>query len=309
MTYCYVFNAEPDGVGIITDTRLSSITTFGEVDVDPEDYLKVYSPTKRAAIIISGNIRNLKNILQGVEAIFFEKKESKWFDSFIEKCTDNYLSCCDEGVFSSDILPQVQIIYADIRHRKGSTKCRMVRLEFYFENGEPKIARRYAMTGQYLSIGWSPEGRHELNESASYALCELDSRSLIIRKATKDEIKSIEKVNGKLKNNSVLSVMDSSGDKDGTFLKKLRKYCKKLPRFSQTTMHYDPVMVFSAAAVNSIEIRMDELRKKSLQYHETVGNTFVISTLTQKQGFKQYSDKELRAINGLFSMPRANKTH
>ena len=302
MTYCYVFNSEPDGIGIVTDTRLSILTRFGEIDIIPEDYLKVYSFTNRSAIILSGKIEHIRIILEGAAETLRITNESKWYDSFIQHCSQKYSYSCQQGIFAENSLPEIQLIYADIRHRRGSTKCRMVRLEFEYSRNKPKIRRRTALSGEYLSIGWTPQGRRELNVAASNVLYEIESRNLIVRNLSDDEKNNFEGIHGKLSGNAHTCVLDSSGVKDGAFRKTLRKYCKNSPSIIPgSKMHYEPVMIYAAAASKAISERMVELRRLSAQHHQSVGDKFIISTITQKQGLKLYNGEQLNIINGLFS--------
>jgi hypothetical protein len=178
----------------------------------------------------------------------------------------------------------------------------MVRLEFGYHEHKPKIFRRTAKSGQYLSIGWTRQGRQELNVAASNTLSELEDRNLSIRKMTVEEKDKIGHFQGNSPVNCHSCIMDSSGIRDASFRKSLRKYCNNLPSLSPSTMHYDPVMIYSAAAMKAIDGRMKELRSLFMPFHEVVGDKFIISTITPKQGFKIYSEEQLQAIDGLFDI-------
>ena len=187
-----------------------------------------------------------------------------------------------------------------VRHHKGSTKCRLLKLDFKYSGDQPCIGYRNAPSGEWLAIGWSSEGRAALSHAASDALGELESRSLIIRVPDNEQRQMIIKKHGSLSKNSLTVMLDSRGRRDSSFRNVLRKYTNNLPSSSPMTMRFDPTLLFSGAAQKAIERKMKELRQRQFAHHNCVSDTWSVATITLRDGFRIFNDKKLSYIRSIY---------
>ncbi len=300
MTYCYVFNLSPDGIGVISDTRLSSVTTFGDVNYDMAAYQKIYCPAKNTFITFAGMLDHISELLKGLGSYLSTvdaRSKFNAFERFVKKRYGELWGC---GYFNIQNLPNIALIYGDIRQHRGKAKCRVLKLEFGFHQNKPSIWYNTYNKRQSTAIGWSKEGRKRLNYTAGASLAELESRSLLISAPEKQLLEKLSKIHGSIQENAYVAHMSTSGKRDGSFRTTLRKHCNDLPKLAPQVMRYNPVMIFSGAAQKAIKSEMDNLRREMLEGHETVSDTWALGNLTLRDGFRVSSDEELRVIKNIY---------
>ena len=295
MTYLYAFNAEPDGIGIIADTRLTLTNTLGQMRVDPDQAVKVYPLGRRAFVGIAGTVNHVASILDGLTHVLRGASNSKWYDLFVQHCETRLAACHTDGTFSVERLPEVQLIYGDIRHKHGAAKCRLIRLEPAIVQGRFNMIRKTATKGQFLAIGWSPEGRSELNRVASDALAEVESRGLEISQFSAQEIRQL----GNHTPNAQAFKADSLGPRTGNLRSQLRKCAARTFLKNSSVLAVEPVLVYCSIAQAAIEAKAVELRKREVEGIETVGDKWTPASLTLRHGFRAFNNGELAAISHL----------
>lgn len=298
MTYLYAFNAEPDGIGIISDTRLTHVNTLGELRVAPDQVAKVYCLGRRAFVGIAGTIGHVASILDGVVHILRAADDSKVYELFVHHCEARLAACLADGTFSVEHPPEVQLIYSDIRHKRGTIKCRLIRLEIVNADGNLKMHRTTATKGQYVAIGWSQEGRSELNAVASDALAEVEGRGLEISGLRADEIIKL----GLHTPADQAFRLDSSGPRIGNFRSQLRKYAARMFLRNCNALAPEPVLMYCGIAQAAIEAKAYELRHRELDGIETVGEQWTPASLTLRHGFRIFNNGELMALMPLIKV-------
>jgi hypothetical protein len=303
MTFCFAFKAPPDGIAVITDTRLS-IAMGDAIKPIQGDYLKVFSPRKNCVIAIAGAINQLEILLNGVTSTIPLDDEYE-FEFFMNTLRQRYHEMCIDGYLNSENPPSMSLIYGDLRHKHGTTKCRLTSFRFLIRDNKPCIERKIGDKVSYTSIGWTEEGRKILDANAINALQELESRSLVISEANESERKYFYKKAGYTPSEpSTLIRYDSSGKRDSSFRKELRRFSNNLDfnKKKDTKIHLEPMLVFGSAVQNELEGSMKEIREQNIPYHECIGTNWTLATLTRKHGFKIHSDKELKAALNAFRL-------
>lgn len=291
MTFCFAFKAPPDGIAIITDTRLSSLNSHDELSAISGDYLKVVSPRDNCVIAFSGMIWQVKELIVGLDECLRQTNENLQYEAFIRFIENRYAGMWQRGAFTHT-LPEISLIYSDMRHTHGSTRCRLSRLVFGTKNSEPLISAETSHDLDYVSIGWTLEGRKSLSSRAADALGELESRNLLID-SNCDKLVALLPISSPVTHSVRL---DSSGERNYTFRKKLRAYCNSLEKINrENNISFEPMLIFGSAALRAIESQMHELRESNEPYHACVGDSWTLTTLTRRYGVRVHPDTELRA--------------
>ena len=301
MTYSYAFNLCPDGIGIISDTRLSWVTKFGDVGYDDTAYQKIYCPAPNTFIAVAGDTEQLSALLEGVGDRLSNTDQRLRFNCFQDFSKEKYGELWASGYFTAQNLPCIALLYGDIRRHRGKIKCRLLRHEFGTRNLKPAIFHKtYNEAKKSTAIGWSKEGRKKLNNAAVEAMAELDSRSLTISPPSQSILEKFIQNHGPIPQNASVYFMSTKGKRDSSFRAILRKHVNSAMAEQPHLMRYDPVLIFAGAAQKAIEMRMNDLRKEMLEMHETVADTWTIATLTMKDGFRVFSDAELAGIKNIY---------
>lgn len=305
MTYCFAFNTEPDGIGIIADTRITIETDLGQLQQIGGHSMKVYQLGSHAFVALAGRLDHIAMVLWGIEDRLGAADPAEWFDVFIDHCEANFYRYRDARVFSMESPPEVALIYADVRHKRGATNCRLVRLVFGPSANGPAVLRTVGPQGGSVAIGWTPEGRAELNEAAKSALGELYNRHLEIRDLTQEEIRTfhVAPAPGPL----VGFALDTRGPPDASFSPVLRRYCADKFQKGGPTLPFEPVTALCGAALAAVEGRMAQLRREQWAYAEGVGQEFSSGSLTLRHGFQLYFGPNLAAISQIVTALRASR--
>ncbi len=289
MTYCFAFKAPPDGFAIISDTRISS-EIGGVIEIEEGDYLKVFSPRKNSFITFSGKLWQLKSLLLELPSYLASVDEKIQFERLESFLKLKYSEMWQRECFSEKNYPSMELIYGDIRHKRGSMQCRLARYDLGIKNGKPAIAKTMGKKIEWVSIGWTPDGRRLLSNAAADALCELESRGLDIRSCagTKASGSYLELGNGALG-----VILDSSGVRNSSFRKVLRSYANNLEHNKSANIKFEPMLIFGGVAQNAIEYAMEDARKIAMPYSDYVGSNWTLATLTQRFGFVVHSNHDL----------------
>lgn len=287
MTYIYAFNLEPDGTGVVSDTRLTYGSSPSDLRVDTEQVAKVYQVGRLAFIAVAGRIDHVAKILEGLVGALKRVPASSWYDTFVTHCDERLAVCIQDQVFSASNPPEFQLIYSDLRHKRGRSRCRLIRIEPRLFNGQLRNARTVAKMGEYVAIGWSEEGRRALNHVASDSLAEIEGRGLEITEPTRQEIQAL----GHHPPDSKGIQLDSRGPRDGSFRETLRKYSAGKFLKGEHIVAFEPVLLYGGVAKAAIASKTEELRLIGLEGVECVGTQWTISTLTLRHGIREF-DKD-----------------
>lgn len=300
MTYCFVFNAEPDGIGVVADTRLSELDLTNGIRPLPGHVLKVYALRKKAFVAIAGRTDHVAMLLHGIQDRMRTADDSMWYDIFVEHCETNFRIFCEAGLFSQTHPPEAALIYGDCRHHRGATKCRAVRLQFGSNEAGPTHRRDNIGSGAADSIGWSPEGRRPLDEAGKNALGDLYNRSLVISDFSEEEIKELGHVT--VGGGTRLGIrLDMTGAPDKSFVPVLRKFAAQTFSRGGPVMAVEPITLLCGAAEMAIFHTMRSLRAQALEGCVGVGEEFHSASLTPRHGFRVYNGEQFALIGSVAS--------
>lgn len=100
MTYCFAFNAEPDGIGIIADTRILIENDAGELRPTAGHALKIYPVGSHAFIAIAGRQDHLSMILWKLASALRRAESVQRYDLFLRHCENNFEAYRQAALFS-----------------------------------------------------------------------------------------------------------------------------------------------------------------------------------------------------------------
>ena len=292
MTYIYAFNAAPDGIGVIADTRLTLVDALGHERASPDQVAKVYPLGLRAFVGIAGTVGHAATILDGLSRVLRSAPESKRYDIFLSHCETRLERFRAGPAGSVEQTPEVQLIYGDIRHKRGQTRCRLIRLEPTIVQGSLKMRRTTASEGLYVAIGWTPEGRRELNTVASEALSETEGRGLEITELRAQDIQEL----GQHSPNARGFKADSSGPRTGKLRSQLRKYAAHTFSINSNVLAVEPVLLYCGIAQAAIAAKAEQLRSTKAEGIETIGDQWTAASLTLRHSFRIFNNDELVAL-------------
>lgn len=300
MTYCFVFNAEPDGIGVVADTRLSQLDLSNGIQPLPGHVAKVYGIRERAFVAIAGRTDHVAMILHGIQARLWAADEANWYDIFIEHCENNFRAFCETGIFSKLHPPEAALIYADCRHHRGETRCRAVRLQFGSTDDGPVRRRDNIRFGEAYSIGWTVEDRRPLDEAGKDALGDMYNRSLVITESSEHEIRALGHVTVGGGPRIGLQ-LDMTGQPDKSFCPILRRYAAQKFLRGCDVMAIEPVTLMAGAAEMAIYHTMRALREQQIPGCAGVGEEFHSASLTLRHGFRVYNGEQMAFIPSIVS--------
>lgn len=296
MTYCFAFSAEPDGIAVISDTRVT-FEMAGELQVDHGDYLKVLSPKENSLIAVSGGVFELKLLLDELLGAIENVSAARQFDAVHEFLKTRYSKIFSALTAYKKSIRPMSLIYGDIRHKRGSTKCRLAKYDFRVINGRPAIG--FTMGGKFgwFAIGWSQDGRRLLSQAAIENLSEIESRSLRVYEPSSKQNKTLYKSHN-IENSAPYSafIFDSNGQRDGSFRKTLRQFANNFEANKEANVKLEPMLIMGGTAKNAIEHAMLDARTKGIPDSEAVGTNWTLATLTRRFGYRVHSSSDLQLV-------------
>ena len=194
MTFCFVFLAhDRGGVGIVSDRRLSTTTTYGDVLVETDDATKVIQLTEKSGVAVAGNLKLLGKLTRCLPWIMNEARPSKRIEVATKYLGHLYgQTITEDPVFQDPAIGASMIIF-DTYRRRTSQRYRIKRLVFEFneQKQRPEIALSGGGDTDFLTIGASKSIRTQLGKMGASALLEMAKRNAEYRHATKAEVENL----------------------------------------------------------------------------------------------------------------------
>lgn len=301
MTYCFAFKASPDGLGVISDTRLTSVNNLGELAAERAPFQKVYNPTSHSFIVVAGTLCHLRAILKGNSNSLRCEKPNKRYDLFLKLIKARYLDLFKSGFFSVNNVPDAEVIYGDCFRRRSKTTCRLLKIKFTIRNGQPAMGLGHGKQLEWSAIGWTPEGRRFLSDAATDALRELASRNAKIQQISNSDLEEFLGDNAPNKEASPVAFkLDTSRKRDSSFLPVLRNYCNQAANQYQDMKWFTPIFFLSLAPYSAIVSRMQQARNIGIPLHESVGDLWCLATVSHRYGFQIHKDSEMAVALSFF---------
>lgn len=267
MTFCLAFAANPDGIAVIADTRI----TFDKGYED--DYQKVIFPTNNSFLAVAGSVRTLKYMLEDISPSLTAVDPEVRIDVLRTRLRARFTShlAALPGPTADD---GASVIYGDVRLENGPTGCRLLRFEFGVAEGGPVFAevtgKQFAETQAtkfpddppdhlpWVCIGSYESLREFIGNTAMAHLREMLRRSLEVIPTDKSvaqgrnpyqqtDIRAATTPQG-----SGALIFNMLGTENGSFRKKLREYVNQQEQRGEQAL-LDPIYVLGMAAMKCRE--------------------------------------------------------
>ncbi|MCF7821613.1 MAG: hypothetical protein K9M17_04115 [Mariprofundaceae bacterium] len=292
MTYCFAFKVNPDGIGVISDMRLSIGESIEDLTVADDYYQKVFNPTSHSFVAIAGTISHIKKVLSGLDSVMKAVPPSQWYEQFTKSLRERYGELISEGYFSDSNSPDVALIYGDLYKRHGGMRTRISKFVFTSENGKPTILCTPPAHKRPVSIGWSSKGQELLEGYAYEAANEFASRPAKVKIVSRGELKRKLGSHAPESNDAIGIEFDTSGVRDFTCLKEFRRVYNELNNTGSQAVWISPVSMLASATLCGIQNGMQHARLAKMEGHECVGNNWNIAIVTSRHGFHIVTHEE-----------------
>lgn len=307
MTYCFAFAAPPDGIAIISDTRISTGTK------NFDDQQKVFFPDEHSFVAISGTVGKLVTLLENISPTISTCPVENRIDFLAHELRSRYGGMFDSGHLTVEDVEShgMSIIYGDVRFKRDTTRTRLVKFDFTLRNGVPAINVRNAERFGWLAIGLTPVLRQFISNTAADRLDELENRGLVIREKPYKKNPFPGKIpymvmddrsKSKLKDAPLSFQLDSSGEHDGTYRASLRRFYSEQKRQGNVFPILEPINQFGIAAMQRIAGLVEELKRPSnpVPGIHLVSDTWCLATISRDRT-NLYTYKDIDAALESFS--------
>lgn len=303
MTYCFAFTLPPDGLAVISDTRIS----FGERHWDAQQ--KVIFPDEKSFVAISGTIGKLAILLEGISQKISDYPVEKRIDVLSHELRRRYSGMFNSGELRSDDAENhgMSIIYGDIRYARNTTRTRLVKFGFTVKNGLPVIEFSSAPRFGWLAIGLNPVMRQFISNTAADRLMQLEERSLRITEVPYQKnpfpgktpyMAMDDRSTSKHGSSPSTFQLYSGGSCDGTYRAVLRKFYNEQKQLGRDISFLEPIQEFGAAVMQRIAGLAEEM--KNLPDMNLISNTWCLATISRER-VKIYTYKDIGSALGHFS--------
>lgn len=300
MTFCFAFSANPDGIAVIADTRLSR-----DEQHFSDGHQKVIFPTEDSFIAISGVWGPISYILRDIGGAISPIPFGRRIDFLRTHLRRRYVEGLEARSFAGSP-DDVSLIYGDVRLHKGANRTRLVRFSFQFESGTAEFGERSAPNFGWQCIGVTPALRKFLANTAVASLQDLDQRGLAVR----SEPNRLYLTAGRVPYQNLYSRgcsfepsaraaihLDSSGPRDGTFLKTLRA-------FTKANTAIEPIQVLGSVALRAIAEQVAVFRNPPLSGIEAISDTWSLATISRRNGIRLYTGDDPNGVMALFGLSK-----
>jgi len=306
MTFCFAFSANPDGIAVVADTRISK-----DDKQFSDGYQKVFFPTENSFVAVSGILGPLsfllKDIGDSLSPIAFDRR----IDFLRMHLRQRYIDGLEKGHFPGSP-DDAFLIYGDVRLQKGPARSRLAQFNFQFSDGKVVFGEKSAPNLGWRCIGTTPPIRRFLANMAAASLQDLEQRSLEIR----SKADSLEMTAGRVpyqrldrrsasfcgsKPGAVL--LDSTGPKNGSFRKTLRAFANA-QEASGSDVIVEPIQVFGSAALQAIVDQVAVFKNPPLLGIEAISDTWSLATISRRNGIRLYTGDDPNGVMQQFGLIR-----
>ena len=303
MTFCMAFSANPDGLAVISDTRITQSNSFRD------GFQKTIFPTQNSFVAVSGRVGILAFVLEDVSSILQQIAPDARINTLRKRLKERFNDFVRAGM-AQGLADGASIVYGDVRLEKGPTRCRLVRFDLtYSDLGEPKIteqtgtkfsteeAKKFPQDQRFselpwLCIGTIPGTRNFIGNTAmdhvhQYLASGLEITTGVEKKAMKTRGRVYQEVSvrgtSKPYGGNAAVVFDMGGQPDGSFRKKLRWFAKEQKIKGEHAI-IDVIQVLGMAALKRIQLLMTAI--PGAIDLETVSDTWSLATISRRGGLR-----------------------
>lgn len=314
MTFCLAFSASPDGIAVISDTRITHANGFND------GFQKIFFPTDNSFIAVAGSVGILYELLTGIA----EHLQSVVPDARIDTLRGLLQQ---RARLMAPKMPgdSASLIYGDVRMEKGPSRCRLIQFDLGWSDTGTSLFReqsggRFAaqqatyFPGEmadllpWLCIGMIDGTRNFIgNTTMAHVRQYLPLGLKIMENVEKSDLtrgRVYQQVNIRDASNLVGSgavVFDTTGPEDRSFRRKLREYANAQAAGGVHTM-FDVINTLGIAALKRTEDFVKEI--PGAMGLDTVSNNWALATISRRSGIKLLSDQDPNAITINFALKR-----
>ena len=321
MTFCMAFSANPDGLAVIADTRITLSNSF------QDGFQKIIFPTKNSFVAVAGRVEILKFVLDDVSKFLQRITPNARLDAFRTRLRERFndIARIDEVQGQED---GASFIYGDVRLEKGPTRCRLMRFDLTFsDSGEPLIkeqtgasfsveeAKKFPQDQRVSELPWLCTGSipgtrdfigntamdhvHQLLTRGLEISTDVDTETIKARGRVYQEVS----VRGRSKpyEGNAAVILSMAGPSDGSIRKKLRWFSKEQEK-KGTHAAVDVIQVLGMAALKRIELLMTEI--PGAIGLEAVSDTWSLATISRRGGQQLVTGEDLNGVTLQFGLRR-----
>ncbi len=319
MTFCMAFSANPDGIAVIADTRITLSNSFRD------GYQKIIFPTDNSFIAVAGSIEILMFVLEDVSDLLQSIAPHTRVDALRNRIRERI------KVFVSDNSVQesrdgASFIYGDVRMNNGPTHSRLLRFDLTFsESGAPLIteqkgsnfssqeAKKFPQDQRinelpWLCIGTNPGTRNffgntAMNQIRQFLPCSLEISTAINLTEIKARGKVYQEINFRGRSrphgDNTAVFLSTAGPPDGSFRRKLRSFANEKEKNGEHTP-FDVINFLGWAALKRIELLMTEV--PGAMGLDTISETWTLATISRRGGIRLMAGDDPNAVTMSFGL-------
>jgi hypothetical protein len=315
MTFCLAFSATPDGIAVISDTRITHVNGF------TDGFQKTFFPTDNSFIAVAGSVGTLHGLLSDLAENLQPVSPDARIDSL-----RSLLYRRARGMQSKSPADAASIIYGDVRMQKGPSRCRLARFDVGWSDSGAVVLREQSgenfaaqqathFPGEkadalpWLCIGMVEGTRNFIgNTTMAHVRGYLPLGLRIVGTVDKNHIVAhgslYQKVNIRASSTPTGSgalAFDMTGPEDGSFRRKLREYANVQAANGVHTM-VDVINMLGIAALKRTEDFVKEI--PGAIGLDTVSQSWSLATISRRSGIKLLSDEDANAVTINFGLKR-----
>ncbi|NML44095.1 hypothetical protein HHL11_10070 [Ramlibacter sp. G-1-2-2] len=321
MTFCLAFSANPDGIAVVSDTRITLTNGY------QDGFQKTIFPTENSFISVAGSVGTLLFVLDDVARFIQQAVPEGRIDALRNRLSQRFRSLTQLGRVTTEA-DFAFVIYGDVKLQKGPTRCRLVRFDLVLsESGEPVLHQQTASefaaeeakkfpddprTTEFpwLCIGTIPGTRNFIGNTAMSLVRDYSASSLeFVPEFDEEAVRAIKasarvhhqvavRATSKPYTRSAVG-FDMRGKPDGTFRKKLRAYANEQERKGVRDV-IDVIQVLGMAALKQIEFTMAEI--PGAIGLESVSETWSLATISRRSGTRLCTSHDPNGVTFPFKL-------
>jgi len=304
MTFCLAFSASPDGIAVISDTRITHVNGF------TDGFQKTFFPTDNSFIAIAGSLGTLQELLAGVAQHLRPVVPDARIDSLRSLLRQRARRM--QSKVPGDV---ASIIYGDVRMQKGPSRCRLVRFDvgwsdtgasYFREQPGDSFAAQQAthFPGEkadalpWLCIGMIEGTRNFIgNTTMAHVRGYLPLGLNIVETVDKSHIVA----HGRVYQQVSIRASSNPAGSSAVVFDMTREYANAhAARGVHTTV--DVINTLGIAALKRTEDFVKEI--PGAMHLDTVSNNWSLATISRRSGIKLLSDEDANALTIKFALKR-----
>ena len=281
MTFCFVYNARHrGGIGVVADRRLTSVTTFGDVNFESDEAQKILNFGKSFGMVFAGNLVLIQRLIVGLEDTLNSGSASGRLDRVRTTLRKNYNIFIRDEAHLSDPGINASLICFDARHGRGKQIYRIRKFVAYFDQEVGRFRAGWASQrgADWEAIGGTHEIQARLAFVARHDLAEACRQGGSVELASQG---TISKLSGRydVKSDPLIFQIDS------TTGERLHKSFDDFRR-KFGPLQYDYVDYLNTVASNAIQYEIQLMHERLEPFSDTISQSLHVARFIAGEGVK-----------------------